>query len=346
MRVSVAAERFAAQLLTGRSATSPGQVAQRLLAIQAQDGRGARLTVRSRSTGLHGSDVDRSLADASLVVSWLNRGTLHLVLPEDFWWLHDLTTPALMTGNLRRLSQEGVPPDDADRAVAIIVRALTDGPMTRPQLRDLVAAAGLRTEGQAMVHVLFLATLRGLVLRGPMVGAEQAFVLVRDWLGAPPPVPARDKALARLGERYLAGHGPADARDLAKWAGITLGDARTALRGVGRALVEREDGLLELVGAEHTDELPPPRLLGSFEPVLLGWASRDAIVGEDKTLVTTNGIFRPFALVDGVAVASWGMPGGTVVLQPFRPISRAVSTALAAEAADIEQFLTRQKDTA
>ena len=179
-----------------------------------------------------------------------------------------------------------------------------------------------------------------------MVGAEQAFVLVRDWLGAPPRPLARDKALARLGERYLAGHGPADDRDLAKWAGISLGDARRALRGVGCALVEREDGLLELAGAEHTDVLPPPRLLGSFEPVLLGWASRDAILGPDKTLVTTNGIFRPFALVDGVAVGSWGMPGGTVSVQPFRPLSRTVSTALAAEAADIEQFLTKQKDIA
>ena len=79
--------------------------------------------------------------------------------------------------------------------------------------------------------------------------------------------------------------------------------------------------------------------------MLLGWASRDSIVGEDKTLVTTNGIFRPFAMVDGVAVGSWGLPKGRVVLQPFRPLSRAVSTALAAEAADIEQFLTSQKDT-
>ena len=205
MRVSVAAERFAAQLLTDRSATSSEQVAERLLAIQAQDARGARLTVHSRSTGLHSSDVDRSLADRGLVVSWLNRGTLHLVLAQDYWWLHDLTTPQLATSNLRRLAQEGVPPDDAERAVTIVAKALTDGPLTRPQLRDLVAAASIRTEGQAMVHVLFLATLRGLVVRGPMVGAEQAFVLVREWLGAPPSAVDRDTALARLGRALPRG---------------------------------------------------------------------------------------------------------------------------------------------
>ena len=342
--VSVAAERFAAQLLTGPSATSPEQVAERLLAIQAQDIRGARLAVRSRSTGLHSSDVDRALADRTLVVSWLNRGTLHLVRAEDYWWLHDLTTPQVGTANLRRLSQEGVPPDDADKAVEIIEKALADGPLTRPQLREHVAAAGIRTEGQAMVHVLFLATLRGLVVRGPMVGAEQAFVLVRDWLGAPPPARGRAEALAELGRRYLAGHCPADDRDLAKWAGITLGDARLALKGTPH--VQRDDGLAQLKGATHTDVLPPPRLLGAFEPVLLGWASRDEILGGDETLVTINGIFRPFAMVDGVAVASWGFPRGAVALAPFRPLSKSVTAALTAEAADIEQFLNPQRGTA
>src|SRR5690606_33193720 len=107
----------------------------------------------------------------SLVVSWLNRGTLHLVAAEDYHWLHALTTPPLATRNARRLAQEGVSPDDADRGVAAIERALAEeGPLGRDRLRDAVAAAGVRTEGQALVHVLALASLRGIVLRGPVAG--------------------------------------------------------------------------------------------------------------------------------------------------------------------------------
>jgi hypothetical protein len=53
--------------------------------------------------------------------------------------------------------------------------------------------AGVPTAGQALVHVLFLATLRGLCVRGPVVGKEQAFVLVEDWL----PAPEVDRELAR-----------------------------------------------------------------------------------------------------------------------------------------------------
>ena len=78
---------------------------------------------------------------------------------EDYPWLHALTTPPLATGNARRLEQEGVSPRAADRAVAVIERALADdGPLTRAALRERVAAAGVRTEGQALVHILMLAT--------------------------------------------------------------------------------------------------------------------------------------------------------------------------------------------
>ena len=244
---AVTAERCAAQLLCGDAAASAEEVARRLLAIQAQDPRGARLAVRARSAGLSAADVDSALARRSLVVSWLNRGTLHLVRAEDYWWLHPLTTPQLLTGNSRRLAQEGVPPQDAERAVAAVRAALAaDGPLTRAQLRERVAAAGVRTEGQALVHVLLLASIRGLIVRGPMAGRDQAFVLASDWLGAPPPAMGREAALGELARRYLAGHAPAADRDLARWAGIGLRDARLGLARCGA--VQRADGLAELPG--------------------------------------------------------------------------------------------------
>jgi hypothetical protein len=64
-------------------------------------------------------------------------------------------------------------------------------------------------------------------------------------------------------------------------------------------------------------ELPPPRLLGAFDPVLLGWRSREALLDVNhQRIVTVNGIFRPFALVKGRAVATWTIAAGKVVLKP------------------------------
>ena len=93
--------------------------------MQGQDPRGARLAVRARTEGLTAADVDRALSEErSLLITWLNRGTLHLVRSEDYPWLHALTTPPLFTSATRRLTQEGVPPDAAERGVATIERAL------------------------------------------------------------------------------------------------------------------------------------------------------------------------------------------------------------------------------
>ncbi len=336
---AVTAERCAAQLLCGDPAGSAEEVAGRLLAVQAQDPRGARLAVRARSAGLSASDVDSALARRSLVVSWLNRGTLHLVRAEDYWWLHPLTTPQLRAGNSRRLAQEGVPPRDAERAVAAVRSALAaDGPLTRAQLRERVAAAGARTEGQALVHILLLASIRGLIVRGPVAGRDQAFVLARDWLGAPPPAMGREAALGELARRYLAGHAPAADRDLARWAGIGLRDARLGLARCGAR--QRPDGLAELPGPRREAAvLPPPRLLGAFDPLLLGWASREPITGPHKHIVTVNGLFRPFALAGGRAVATWTITGGQVVLAPFAELDARTRAALDTDAADVTRFL-------
>jgi hypothetical protein len=284
--------------------------------------------------------VDRELNDRALVVTWLNRGTLHLVRPQDYWWLQRLTTPQLLTGNARRLAQEGVSPDQADRGVAAIEAAIaTRGPMTRARLREVVAAADVPVAGQALVHILSLSAIRGLTVRGPVIGTDQAFVLVRDWLGDPPKVIDLDTALSELARRFLAGHGPATEADLAKWAGITVGAARRGLRTMGTAIEELPGALVDLAGRPGPDGSRRPKLLGGFDPLLHGWVDREPVLGSNKSIVTRNGIFRPFALVGGRAVATWGMPRGKVTLEPFARIDAWSRAELDREARDVERFL-------
>jgi hypothetical protein len=320
--LSLATRRFRAQLLSGPPARDALAATERLLAVQAQDGRGARLAIRARTSLTSVADFNRALGEErSIVVSWLNRGTLHLVGSDDYRWLHALTTPQLFTGNARRLSQEGVTSAQADRAVGVIKRALAgEGPLTRAQLGERIAKADVRTEGQALVHLLMLACLRGIALRGPMIGKQHAYVLADEWLERGRPL-ERDRSLSELALRYLAGHGPADDRDLARWAGITLSDARAGLGAIAPRIETQADGLLALRGSSAARTGPKPMLLGAFDPVLLGWRSREFIVGEHEPALISGGLFRPFALVGGHAVATWSIRESRVQLVPFVPIS-------------------------
>jgi hypothetical protein len=334
------AERLTAQALAGPPLRRPEDVAERLLAVQGQDPRGARLAIRARTSGLCAADVDRALTeDRSLLITWLNRGTLHLIRSEDYPLLQALTTPPLMTSSATRLSQEGVDAAAAEKGVETIARALGDeGPLTRIQLRERLDSAGVRTEGQALVHLLFRTTLRGIAIRGPMAGKEHAYVLVRDWLGPQQPVD-RQAALAELARRYLVGHGPANDRDLARWAGLPLRDARAGLAAIGSQLDQREDGLVDLAKRPPAEPLPPPRLLGAYDPLLLGWTSREEIVGPHKLLVTINGIFRPFALVGGRAVSTWRFAAGKVTIEHLGKVSKRSEAALKKDARAVEEFM-------
>ena len=322
--------RLTAQLLIGPPARDGVTVARRLLAIQGQDPRGARLAIRARTRGVTGADVDRALTqERTLVLTWLNRGTLHLVAAEDYPLLHALTAPTVRTANATRLDQEGVAADAADAGVRAIDRALAeDGPLTGPALRERLLSAGTlgpTTGPQALVHLLIQASLGGAIVRGPMIGTEHAYVRVADWLahaaGEIAAVAAdRDRALAELARRFLAGHAPASDRDLARWSGLGLRDARAGLAAIAGELRERPDGLIELAGRPGRDRLPrlpPPRLLGAFEPLLMGWRSRAEVLGDHEPEVVTGGIFRGFALVDGRAAGVWRFRGARVELEPF-----------------------------
>jgi hypothetical protein len=322
-----------------------GEVVGRLLAVQAQDLRSARLALRARGRGLVAGDVDTALSvDRSLVMGWLFRGTLHLVRSEDYLWLFPLTAPVAAQPNRRRLGQEGVSPDQAEAAVEIVREALErEGPLLRAELGERLASptswgypqAEIPTRGQALPHLLLLAFWRGVAVLGPVRAEGQAFVSPRDWLGeapGPPSEEARASGLAELGRRYLAGHEPADAEDLAAWSGLPLRDARTALGGP------------RWTGGGAPPAPVPPRLLPAFDPYLLGWRDRSFAVPPEhaRRVHPGGGVLRATATVDGTAVGTWTARRSrgrlAVTIDPFAPLPARAAKALAAEADDVARF--------
>jgi hypothetical protein len=341
LAATLAAGRLSAQLLAGARARDPVSVVERLLAVQAQDLRGARLAVRARSTGLSAADLDRALtSERTLLITWLNRGTLQLVRTQDYVWLQALTAPRALSRNSRRLHELGVSPTLVEQAVAMIEKRLyEEGPLTRAQLSERMASVGLPAAGQALYHLLMRASLRGMIVRGPLLAGEHAYVLVRDWLGEQAPVD-RDRSLAELARRYLAGHGPAGEDDLAKWAGLPLRDVRFGLSTIASELVDRPDGLLDLKRRSAIEPLSPPRLLGPYEPLLMGWRSRDFVADAARArLIVSGGLFRSFALVAGRAAGIWSLRAGKVELAPFDPLASADRVALERDGKDVMRFL-------
>ncbi len=340
--------RLSAQMLAGRPGGTAEDVARRLLAVQAQNLRSARLAVRARTRALGVTDVHRAIEDRDVVISWLMRGTLHLVCRDDLWWLHGLTAPTTRQACTRRLSEEGLPPAQAARAVADVEAMLADGPLTRSQIAEQLAARGTRVPPAALVHVLFLATLDGLTVRGPLQGLQQCFVATDQWLGRQPPTELtgerRETALAELARRYLTGHGPATDVDLAYWAGLPLRDARFGLRAIGAELDELGDGLVALRAVRRrAPARVPPKLLPSFDPYLVGWKGyAHAVPLERIADVAKGGMIGAIATVEGRAVGTWSAHrrgrSANVDILWWHEVAEAEREALIAEAEDVDRF--------
>ena len=178
-----------------------------------------------------------------------------------------------------------------------------------------------------MYHLLFRASLDGLIVRGPMVDGKHAYVLVRDWLGEPEPVD-RDRALPEFARRYLAGHGPASDRDLARWAGIPLRDARRARRA-GEARPDHAARPAASTAAARPLRAVPPGL-----DLAQGHRRRRPATSSPSAGCSTRSRWCA-----GRPSRAGSSAGGEVALDPFRRLAKADREALERDAADVERFL-------
>ncbi len=63
------------------------------------------------------------------------------------------------------------------------------------------------------------------------------------------------------------------------------------------------------------------------------------MVGRHRAVVTTNGLFRPVALVGGRVVATWSLSAGVVSIAPLETISDRAQSKLVADGAEVLHYL-------
>ena len=105
-------------------------------------------------------------------------------------------------------------------------------------------------------------------------------------------------------------------------------DARAGLKAIAAELWSATTACSSSSGPRRRRRLPAPRLLGAYEPVLLGWCSREFLVGAHRLVFTVNGLFRPFALVGGRAVATWRHDRQEIQIEPLGELAAGDAAAL------------------
>lgn len=339
----------------------PGTVAgvapivKELCGIQAQDARAATLGVRVRSAGLLAVDVEYArVQERTIIRTWGQRGTLHLLATEDLGWLLPLFGPVFIAGDRRRREELGLDEDTCARAIRVIRDVLaSQGALTRAELVEQLAAHGIRLEGQARPHLLYRAALEGVICLGPDRGAEPTYVLLSDWVEPGRAALSPEAALAELALRYLQAYGPATPEDLAAWSGLPISKIRPAWPRIADQLLEGEIAgspawMLKAQAAWLDEPLAPApivRLLPGFDIYLLGYQNRDLAVPRQhaKRINAGGGMIHPVLLVDGRAVGTWKSKRQKnhleILVEPFDQLSIQVRQGLQTEVTDLARFL-------
>ncbi|MGW4930582.1 winged helix DNA-binding domain-containing protein [Agromyces sp. NPDC004153] len=304
---------------------------RRLGAVQAQDFVAAKWVLGARVPGSVAADVDAALESREVVRSWPMRGTLHILPTEQLRPILSITGPR----ELRRaaLTHRTLGLDDQTylRARAVAERVLADGAMSREELTGAWEEAGISTAGQRGYHLIWWIALEAVICCGPVEGRTQRFVLLDDWAPQQVALPERDEILAGLFTAYVAGHGPVTVQDFAWWAGLTLGDARTALAAAGDAVVpfDAERVVVADAGWAGDPDAAAPRpagrfALAAFDEYFLGYRDRAPVcepLHAGRVVPGGNGVFQPILVAGGVVEGLWKVArargGASVALHGF-----------------------------
>lgn len=266
----IAVWRLHSQHLAGWRPPDPAATVRSLLAVQAENPAQSAWAVATRTAPsesgdpLRESDIGRALDAGEFLRTHVLRPTWHYVHADDIRWLVELTAPAV-----RRLFQQqqrtvGLDDATAHRAVDVVVEALTEGHLTRPELGERLAARHLPAAGQALMLIVGLAEQEALVCSGVQRGqgpsAKQTYALLDERAPNARRL-GRDEALAELALRYLTSHGPATERDLAYWATLSLTDVRAGIAAASSQLdsFEYEGRTFWFAAADPALERSSPR---------------------------------------------------------------------------------------
>ena len=315
---------LARQGLLARSHLPIPRLLEQMAGLQAQYAPSMYIGLWSRLEGFARADLTRALEDRSVVQATLMRSTIHLVSREDFWPFAQATRAARRAHWLRATKSEEAP---IARAAETLRAALGGGgTMRRKEVEALLGKEEARAVG-----------LWADLVRVPPSGTWERrradlYGLAEDWIG--PPDIEEPEAQEHLARRYLAGFGPATAKDVASFTGLAPREVEAVL---ARITVARHGELVDLPGAPLPDpDTPaPPRFLGTWDASLLVHARRAGLLPEQhrgKVFHVKAPQSHPTFTIDGAVAGTWRYEQGRIELSPFARLAAADRRALEAEA--------------
>lgn len=343
---------LARQHLLARAALPVTRLVEHLAGLNAQDPQQPYISLWSRLQGFRREHLHEALDQRHLVKAMLMRSTLHMVSSRDYRRIRQAVQPPL-TRAFRSFFKEQAERLPLTELIRAAERLASGGPHTLPEIRDHLLE---QMPGEDPACLLFLARTHLPLVQLPPRDSwgsygSASWVTAETWLGRP--VDTSDRGQRRLVLRYLRALGPATEADLTAWAGCSLKEAVTALKG--RLVTYRgpdERVLLDLRGMPLPNAATPapPRFLPVWDNLLLSHKDRSRVLPEEyrSQVILSGGRVQPTFLVDGFVAGLWTWERSDrraqLTLQPFAPLPPRAAEELKTEGVALLAFLAPHAD--
>ena len=291
---------------------SPADVVRWFGAIQSQDFAGSLWAIGLRMREACETDVERAIAERSILRTWPIRRTIHLVPAEDARWMVRLLAPRQIARMALYYRKLAITDRKLDRAGKVLHASLAGGKqLTRAELYGRLNAAGIATDAPAgMAHGMHLLThwaLDGLICIAARKGKQSTFALLDEWAAKGREL-SGDDAYGELATRYFQSHAPATVADFAWWAGLAMADAKRSVWLIADSLktvkIDGTEYWLTRDLAESAAAQPPVLLLPAFDEYTVGYADRSAAV-EATMMNSVNHGLAASMLANGRVAGTW-----------------------------------------
>ncbi len=331
------------QMLLRRRKLSAADAIERLVGMQAQSPLAPYVGLWSRLQGFRPDSLSRLIENRGAVRVSLMRTTIHLVTSRDCLTLRPVLQSVqergFHTGSPFGKRIKGV---DLPAVLAAGRELLEKRPQTLVALGKLLGARWSRRDAASLAYaVRYLVPVVQVPPRGIWgKGGVATWTTVESWLGAPL---ASDTEPDGMVLRYLAAFGPASVQDIQAWCWLTRMNASVERLRSRLRVFRNEDGveLFDLPHAPRPDpDVPaPPRFLPEYDNLMLSHSDRTRVIPNGYVeRVFTRGAF----LADGFVRGAWKIvrKGGiaSLLIEPFEPLSKSDTSALAEEGASLLGF--------
>lgn len=309
--IQIPALRLLNQKIHANLFKTPQELVTHLGAVQAQDYPMSKWALGLRLGNTNETAIEAAMNAGELVRTHVLRPTWHIVSGPDVRWMLALSGKHIKAASASRDRDLGIDAALYNRTNDLIAKALEGGKnLTREEVMQELERGGVPTNSSRAVHFMVNAEVDGIVCNGIMRGKQHTYALLDEKI-KPGLVLSREEALTALAARYFSSHAPATLADFHWWSGLPMPDARKGLESIKSGLHCFEHAGQTYFMAEPLD----PTLLSqssvlflpSFDEYTVSYKDRSTVFDPlwHKTAITSNGIFKPIIVVNGLVVGIW-----------------------------------------